>query len=153
MNIATDSAGPDWATLLEQAILLATRAHLGQRQKDGAPYILHPLHLMAQLDDPAAQLAAILHDVVEDTTVTMAELQTLGLPEPVMAALKLLTHDESLPYEAYIRRIAEDDLARQVKLADLAHNMDIRRLPEVTARDLERLQKYHRSWLILQGSV
>ena len=150
MNFAQDSSDLEWSTLLEKAILLAVQAHQGQRQKDGSPYILHPLHLMAQLDDPAAQMVAVLHDVVEDTAVTMADLVALGLPEAVIAALQLLTHDEAMPYELYIQQIADNPLARQVKLADLTHNMDIRRLPVVTAKDRVRLQKYHQSWQFLQ---
>ncbi|MCB0028900.1 MAG: hypothetical protein KDE28_13385 [Anaerolineales bacterium] len=153
MNFADTSSGPDWATLLEKAILLATQAHQGQRQKDGSPYILHPLHLMAQLDGTDAQLVAVLHDVVEDTAITMTDLVDLGLPDAVIAALQLLTHDEAVPYEAYIRQIADNPLARRVKLADLTHNMDIRRLPAVTAKDLARLQKYHQAWQFLQNAA
>ena len=152
MNCAEIPSDPDWASLLEKAILLATKAHLGQRQKDGSPYVLHPLRLMNQFEDPAAQLVAILHDVVEDTTVRMVDLVALGLPAAVIAALQLLTHDAAVPYETYIRQIAANRLARRVKLADLAHNMDIRRLPVMSAKDQERLQKYHQSWHYLQRS-
>ncbi|MCB0014502.1 MAG: hypothetical protein KDE34_21455, partial [Anaerolineales bacterium] len=71
----------------------------------------------------------------------------------VIAALQLLTHDEAVPYEVYIRQIADNPLARRVKLADLTHNMDIRRLPAVTAKDLARLQKYHQAWQFLQNAA
>ena len=144
-----NSQNIDWSELLEKAIKIAVSAHEGQRQKDGTPYILHPIHLMQQLSDPAARIAAVLHDVVEDTAVSLEELRSAGMPAEVMEALRLLTHEEGMPYADYIRRIAQNALARQVKMADLSHNMDVRRLPILTERDHDRLLKYHASWQLL----
>lgn len=136
--------------LLEKAIAIAVRAHAGHVDRYGQPYILHPLHLMMQMDSPAARMVAVLHDVVEDTEVTLADLQAAGFPAEVLEAVSLLTHDrEQVPYEAYVAGIKPHPLARKVKLADLQHNMDIRRLPHLEPKDLERLQKYHRAWLTL----
>ena len=148
-----NSKDKDWPVLLERAISIAVNAHQGQRQKDGAPYILHPLHLMQQLEQPDAKMAAILHDVVEDTDVTFADLESAGMPETVLAALRLLTHDAETPYLDYIKQIAGNPLARQVKMADLTHNMDVRRLPEITDKDRERLLKYHQAWQMLSEAT
>jgi (p)ppGpp synthase/HD superfamily hydrolase len=136
--------------LIEKAIVLAVEAHAGQVDKAGRPYILHPLHLMLQMETEAEMVTAVLHDVVEDTAVTWVELETMGFPEDVLAALRLLTHEDDIPYEAYVTAVKENPLARRVKLADLAHNMDVRRLPRLRANDIERLQKYRRAWDILK---
>lgn len=139
-------------SLLEIAIQIALSAHGGETDKAGRPYILHPLTLMLQMDTEAEMIVAVLHDVVEDSEVTPDELAAAGFPADVLAALALLTHDTAaVPYDDYIAAIAEGDtiahaLARKVKRADLAHNMDVRRLPEVTLRDLGRLEKYRRAW-------
>ena len=138
------------SALLDKAIALATAAHAGQVDRYGQPYILHPLHLMAQMETAEEKMVAILHDVVEDTPVTLAELQAEGFPPEVLTAVALLTHEpDSVPYVVYVADLKPDPLARKVKLADLAHNMDIRRLPELRLQDWERLQKYHRAWLFL----
>ena len=108
----------DWAELLEKSLALAIEAHRGQRQKNGQPYILHPLHLMMQQSEPAAQITALLHDIVEDSEVTFDNLIALGLPDEIIEALKLLTHDPALPYREYIRQIKRNQLATQVKLTN-----------------------------------
>lgn len=135
-------------SLLEKAIKLAVNAHTGQLDKTGQPYILHPLHLMLQMETEAAMITAVLHDVVEDTAVTMADLTKIGLSPSVLEAVRLLTHDkDNVSYLDYIAAINENPLARQVKLADLAHNMDIRRLPApLTAKDHTRLNRYRQAW-------
>jgi len=140
---------------LETAIRIALDAHAGESDKAGQPYILHPLTLMLQMDTEEAMIVAVLHDIVEDSDVTPEQLAAAGFSADVLAALALLTHDTAaVPYDDYIAAIASDDtpahaLARKVKLADLAHNMDVRRLPEVTLRDLGRLEKYRRAWKTL----
>lgn len=136
--------------LVEKAITLATAAHAGHVDRYGQPYILHPLHLMAQMETPEERMTAVLHDVVEDTEMTLAELQAEGFPPEVVRAVGLLTHEkERVPYDVYVANLKPNPLARKVKLADLEHNMDIRRLPELGPKDWERLQKYHRAWLFL----
>ena len=132
---------------LELAIEVALRAHAGQQDKSGGPYILHPLHLMMQMDREEAQITAVLHDVVEDSSVTLADLAELGFSPAVLTAVDLLTHKKGQPYADYIQELKHNDLARQVKLADLTHNMDMERLPSpLTDRDHERIAEYLRAW-------
>jgi (p)ppGpp synthase/HD superfamily hydrolase len=133
---------------LEKAVTVALEAHEGVLDKSDKPYILHPLHLMMQMETEEAQITAVLHDVVEDSHITLEDLAELGFPATVLDALALLTHDrESLAYQDYIEGINGNALARQIKLADLEHNMDSRRLPiPLTERDWERLQQYRLAW-------
>jgi len=137
--------GKEKNALLEKGIAIAVDAHAGQVDKAGRPYILHPLHLMLQMDEAEAQLTAVLHDVVEDSDITLADLAGLGFPDSVLTALNLLTHRRGVPYDEYIDAIAANPLATRVKLADLTHNMDIRRLAVVTKKDTERMAKYARA--------
>lgn len=131
---------------LEQAIVLAVNAHRGQRDKAGAPYILHPLRLMFQQRDEAAMAAAVLHDVVEDTEVTLDDLRQAGIAEEIVEAVACLTHDPGDTYEEYIAKIEPNPIARAVKLADLEDNMRLQRMATMTEKDWLRLQRYHRVW-------
>jgi (p)ppGpp synthase/HD superfamily hydrolase len=137
----------DQMTQLQRALEIAVTAHSGQHQKDGTPYVLHPIRLMFSLGNPNARILALLHDVVEDTDTTFEKIENEGLPAEIMEALRLLTHDPEDSYEAYIERIATNPLARLVKLADLTDNMDIRRIPgPLSDKDFARLKKYHGAW-------
>ena len=141
----------DTMDLVEKAISLAVEAHAGEVDKQGKPYILHPLHLMMQMETAEEMITAVLHDVVEDTALTLEDLRQQGFPEAVLEALALLTHDTaSTSYEEYVAAIKPNPLACKVKLADLAHNMDVRRLPEMGMKDYGRLEKYRRAWDMLQ---
>lgn len=136
--------------LLEKAITLALRAHSGQVDRLGHPYVLHPLHLMLQMDTDVERMVAVLHDVVEDTEITLADLEEAGFPPQVLEAVQLLTHNkEQSSYQEYVRALKANPIARKVKLADLQHNMDIRRLDRVRQKDLDRLERYHRAWQAL----
>ena len=136
--------------MLERAISIALDVHRGQTDRNGRPYILHPLHIMLQMDDEAEMIAAVLHDTIEDSEMTLEELREEGFSGEVLTAVELLTHDkESTPYEDYVRRLKPNPMARKIKMADLKHNMDIRRMDRVQESDLARLQKYHRAWRIL----
>jgi (p)ppGpp synthase/HD superfamily hydrolase len=135
---------------LEDAIALAVEAHRGQRDKAGQTYILHPLRVMMRLETEAERMAAILHDVVEDTPYTLERLRELGYPEEVLGALDCLTKREGESYEAFIDRVRPHPLARRVKLADLEDNMDVRRLPSVGPRETERLARYRAAWARLK---
>ncbi len=139
--------------LLEKAIAVALEAHEGVKTRSGRPYILHPLHLMLQMDSEEEMITAVLHDVVEDSDITLDDLAAMGFSTSVLEALALLTHNkEEMSYEAYIEGIKSNPLAVRVKLADLTHNMNLRRLPNpLSQRDLERMQKYHHSWKSLTG--
>lgn len=133
-------------TPLERAIQIAVNAHAGQTDKAGQPYILHPLRLMCRVRTDEERMAAVLHDVMEDTPVTAEDLAAAGIPGRVIAALHCLTKREGESYEDFITRIEPDPIARCVKLADLEDNMDVRRLPEVTEKDRQRLDRYARAW-------
>jgi (p)ppGpp synthase/HD superfamily hydrolase len=137
-------------TLLEKAIEIALRAHAGQKQKDGSPYILHPLRVMGRVWRDEERMAAVLHDVIEDSAVTLEDLRKEGFPEEVVEAVRLLTHEEGVSYEDYVTRLKGNGMARRIKVADLEDNSDIRRLSGVEEKDIERLRKYHRAWGILR---
>jgi (p)ppGpp synthase/HD superfamily hydrolase len=135
---------------LERAIEIAARAHSGQVDKAGEPYVLHPLRMMLAVTMPEARMAAVLHDVVEDTAVTLEELRGEGFPEAVLEAVEALTKRDSEDYEAFIRRVAPNPIAREVKLADLRDNSDLSRIAEPTERDRERIRKYQRAIAYLE---
>lgn len=106
-----------------KAMKLAYDAHEGQLDYNGVPYIFHPIHLAEQMDDEISCTVALLHDVVEDTEVTLEDLKR-EFPKDVTDAVALLTHDISTDYFDYVRAIRTNPIARKVKLADLAHNSD-----------------------------
>ena len=135
---------------LGKAIAIAAQAHQDQYDKAGAPYILHPLRMMLRMSSEAEMMAAILHDVVEDTDWTFDHLRQAGFTEEVVQAVEHLTHRDHETYGEFITRVRTNAIARKVKLADLEDNMDMRRLSTVTGKDAERLQKYHRAWLALR---
>ncbi|HEY0603084.1 MAG TPA: HD domain-containing protein [Herpetosiphonaceae bacterium] len=134
---------------LGRAIAIAAQAHQEQRDKAGAPYILHPLRMMAQMRGEDERIVAVLHDLIEDTDWTLDQLRAEGFSGDVLAAIDCLTRRDDESYEAFIERARENELARKVKLADLEDNMDLRRIAEVTDKDLERLHKYHRARQVL----
>lgn len=127
---------------LERAIIVAASAHAGQVDKGGEPYILHPLRVMLRLQSEHERMAAVLHDVVEDTKVTLENLRTTGFPEEVVAAVECLTKRPGESRVDAARRAAADPIARVVKLADNAENMDMSRLPSPTEKDYARLEEY-----------
>ena len=142
------------------AIKLATDTHHGQTDKQGMPYILHPLHLMHQLMfDTELATIAVLHDAVEDSELTFEDLDDMGFSKRVISALKLLTHDMSDSYEEYIAKMCAIDLGIddskikydviRVKRKDLEHNSDITRLKGITERDINRIEKYHKAFVLL----
>lgn len=131
---------------LEDAILLAAQAHRGQRDKNGQPYILHPLRLMLAVSGEAARTVAVLHDVVEDTPVTLDDLRAAGFTEAVVAAVDHLTRRAGESYEAFIQRLKPHPLAREVKRADLRDNMDVLRLSAIDEPAVARLRRYRAAW-------
>jgi len=112
-----------YTPMTNTAMRIAYQAHHGQVDYNGIPYIFHPVHLAEQMDDEYACCVALLHDVVEDTAVTLEELKAI-FPREVTDAVALLTHDDGTDYFDYVRAIKENPIARKVKLADLAHNSD-----------------------------
>lgn len=127
-----------------QALKLCFLAHEGQVDKAGVPYVFHPFHLAEQMTDEASTVAALLHDVVEDTSYTFSDLQQMGFAPQVLEALQLLTHDPQVPYMDYVRDLSRNPIARQVKMADLIHNLDETRM---TGRqvDPQRSEKYRQA--------
>ena len=137
----------------KRAMNIAYQAHHGQLDKGGMPYVFHPLHLAEQMDDEVSTIAALLHDVVEDTDWTFEMLEAEGFPAESMAALRLLTHPEGEPYLDYVARLKDNPVAVKVKLADLRHNSDFTRLSSVTADQRERLErKYGPAFALLEGT-
>ena len=136
---------------VEDAVSIAARAHRGQKDKAGAPYLLHPLRMMLRMDTEAAMMAAVLHDVVEDTEWTLERLREAGFSDEVLEAVDCLTHREGESYQQFVERVRTNPIARQVKIADLEDNMNVRRIDQLGPRDLERLEKYHRAWRVLTG--
>lgn len=132
---------------LEDAIALAVQAHRGQVDRVDQPYILHPLRVMFRLEDELGRIVAVLHDVIEDTDLTLDNLRQQGYSEEILAALDGVTRREGESYEDFVERSRAHPVSRRVKLADLADNMDIRRLPTpLTEKDFDRLQRYRRAW-------
>ena len=138
-----------YTNLTRTAMTIACRAHQGQLDKAGYPYIHHPLHVAEQMTEEYTCAAALLHDVMEDTPVTAEQLRAAGIPDPVVEALTLLCHDPDVPYLDYVRRLKDNPIARAVKLADLGHNSDVSRLDSVTPRDEMRLERYRRAMALL----
>lgn len=139
----------EWEELYDKAVQIATRAHAGQYDKAGEDYIRHPLRVAERCESPKAKIVALLHDTIEDTDVTEEYLRQQGFPSDIVDAVLSVTRREGEDYEAYIRRAALNSIGRQVKIADLEDNMDIRRLPDITDRDVVRLRKYLRAWRYL----
>lgn len=139
----------------KKAMQLAYDAHHGQADKSGVPYIFHPLHLAEQATDETACCVALLHDVVEDTAVTLEQLEEI-FPPDVTEAVRLLTHREGIDYFDYVRAIRKNPIARQVKLWDLAHNSDPARcassgLPPETLQQLKA--KYEKAFVLLMDET
>ena len=126
----------------KKALDLCFKAHKDQLDKSGLPYVFHPFHLAEQMDGEDAVCTALLHDVMEDSDYTEENLRNAGFSEEILEALKLLTHEEGVPYMEYIRKLSKNPLARAVKLADLRHNSDLNRLETITEWDLKRARKY-----------
>ena len=138
--------------LLGNVLVLATNAHRGQTDRGGRPYILHPLKVMHYLksDDEELQCIALLHDVVEDTETTYQDLEDAGCTPRVLAGVKALTKVPGQTYDEYKEAVFANEDAMRVKMSDLRHNTDIRRLKGVTQKDLDRVAKYHVFYLELQ---
>jgi (p)ppGpp synthase/HD superfamily hydrolase len=138
--------------MLDKMLVLATNAHHGQFDKGGRPYILHPLRVMSflKVDDEELQCIALGHDVIEDTSTTYVDLRTAGMTERVIEGIRALTKVPGETLDEYKARVFASEDAMQVKLCDLRHNTDIRRLKGVTDKDIARMAKYHQFYLEIQ---
>lgn len=141
-----------YTPLTKRALRLCYDAHAGQVDKCGLPYVFHPFHLAEQMETEEQVCVALLHDVMEDTSIDANEIRSLGMPESVMEALELLTHDPKVPYLDYVEHLSHNSLARAVKIADLRHNSDLTRLGKVTKTDRARAKKYARALELLGAS-
>lgn len=140
-----------YTELTKKAMNICFQAHKDQLDKSGVPYVFHPIHLAEQMTDAATTLVALLHDVVEDSGMTLDQLEAEGFPPEVIRAVEKMTHDPQVPYMDYVAAIAEDPIAKAVKLADLRHNSDLTRLSSPTRQDLRRREKYLHAIELLQG--
>jgi hypothetical protein len=146
---------------LDKAIQLAVEAHMGQKDRGGNSYILHPLHVMMQIKLAGGtedeMIVAVLHDAVEDSNgrITFETLKREGMTETQLTAIMALTHDKEDDYlDVYLERIKKNAIARKVKIEDLKHNTDITRLKnrnDLREKDLQRLRKYGKAYEMLAG--
>ena len=137
--------------MIAAARLIARLAHDGQTDKAGQPYFGHPEAVAALLDTPAEKAVGYLHDTVEDTSVTVEELRAV-FGDEIADAIALMTHKKGVPYMDYVKEIGKNPLARRVKMADLTHNMDIRRFPHPGEKDYARIEnKYKPAYAYLQS--
>lgn len=131
--------------LLERAMAIAEKQHAGQVDKAGRPYMEHPLRVMKAMSNDAERIVAILHDVIEDTDLTLDQLAAEGFPGYILEALDSVTRRDGETYEAFITRAAANPIGRRVKYADLQDNADLARIAAPTAADIARTEKYHRA--------
>lgn len=129
---------------IRKAMNIAYNAHHGQVDKSGVPYIYHPIHLAEQMETEDECIVALLHDIVEDTEVTIEELEK-EFSKEIVEAIRLLTHDKTVEYMEYIRKIKDNPIAKRIKLADLKHNSDQTRKEEITEKDKIRKEKYKKA--------
>lgn len=138
--------------MLDKAIAIASEAFEGKYDKGGKPYILHCLHVMRKVEHLGveAQIAAVLHDLIEDTDWTADKLIAEGFNPHTVSIIVLLTHKKGEPYMDYVMRISVSKVARAIKMADLRHNSDIHRMKGLGEKDFERLIKYHKAYAFLR---
>ena len=138
--------------MLKKAIKIATEAHKGQLDKSGKDYIGHPLRVMEMGRTEEEKIVGVLHDVVEDTSWTFEALEAEGFSPEIIAALRCVTKlSENENYDDFIERVKKNPLAVAVKINDLSDNMDIRRLPYLSDKDVKRLKKYLKAYKKLIG--
>ncbi len=135
--------------LLEKALVIATKAHEGQKDKAGSPYILHPIRVSNRCLTDEEKIVALLHDVIEDTNVSASDLLASGFPRNIVEAVLSVTRNEGESYEDFVIRSKQNPIGRQVKIHDLEDNMDITRLRQLTEKDLKRLNKYLTAYRVL----
>jgi (p)ppGpp synthase/HD superfamily hydrolase len=128
--------------MIDIALAIARKAHAGQVDKAGVDYIQHPLYVASQVKTEQEKAVALLHDVLEDSDITAADLLAYGLSNEVVTAVQTLTKKKGQSYQDYLEKVKSNNLARVVKLADLKHNSDLSRLKSVSDTDRERVKKY-----------
>jgi len=134
----------------KKAMKLCYEAHKDQVDKTGVPYVFHPFHVAEQMTSEASTIVALLHDVVEDTDYTLDDIADAGFGKEIVEAVALMTHEDEVPYLDYVAKLKDNPIAREVKLADLAHNSDLSRLGEIDDETKQRLEKYEKAKAILK---
>lgn len=142
----------NWKELYDSALQIAIQAHRGQKDKSGRDYVMHPIRVAEHCKNPKAKIVALLHDTIEDTEVTVDYLREQGFPEEIISGVLSVTKREGEDYESFVARAAENPIGREVKIADLEDNMDIRRLEVLTDEDVIRLRKYLKAWQYLNNN-
>lgn len=135
----------------KKAIKLMFDKQKNEIDKGGMPYVFHPFHLAEQMESEDEVVVALLHDIIEDTDVTIKELTKMGFTKQETDAISIMTHNKNDSYEKYIKKISTNKLATKVKIADLKHNLDITRLNEIKTKDLEKIEKYKKSLRYLEN--
>ena len=128
--------------MLVKAFVFAYMAHRGQKDKAGKPYILHPVNVAKRVKGKERKIVALLHDIVEDTEISLDKLEKMGFGDEIVEAVKAITKTKGEEYADYLKRVKNNDIAKDVKLADLAHNSDLSRLKRISIKDIKRVQKY-----------
>ena len=139
-----------YTNMTKKALKLCFDVHKEQVDKSGLPYVFHSIHLAEQMETEDTTIVALLHDVVEDSDLTLDDLRQMGFGVAVIAALALLTHDPAVEYMDYVRAVKDNPIARAVKLADLRHNSDLTRLDTVDEKALARREKYLQAMSLLK---
>ena len=129
-------------SMVDLALSIARKAHEGQLDKAGVDYIEHPIYVASQVDTEEEKAVALLHDVIEDTDVTVNDLKEAGFSDEVVLAVSVITKKAGEDYEEYLDRVKQNPIALRVKIADMEHNSDISRIKNPTEKDLKRLEKY-----------
>ena len=137
---------------LEVAIALACESHRGQTDKAGQPYILHPLRLMLRFESTSERIVAVLHDVVEDSSITLNRLRELGFDQHVVNAIDALTRRQGEEYDAFIDRVLTDSLATRIKIGDIVDNLNLSRLTTLNDEAMRRIAKYHQALTRLKAA-
>lgn len=137
---------------LDKAIAISSRAHTGQIDKAGQPYILHPLRVMFKFQNEHERIVAVLHDVIEDSEISLDDLKKLDFSTTIIEAIDCLTKRAGETYEEFISRVSLNDLARKIKIEDIKDNMDLTRIGSINDIDLARIKKYHRALKFLDKS-
>lgn len=138
---------------LERAVVIAAEAHAGQVDKAGAPYILHPLRLMLQMDKTEDRIVAVLHDVVEDTDWTLEGLRKEGFSRVIIDAIDSVTRRPYEDYDDFVQRSIQNPIGSRVKLADLRDNCDLSRITNPKEADFKRVDKYRQSIRLIEGNI
>lgn len=139
--------------LLDKAIALAQTAHANQVDKAGGPYIGHPLRVMNSLSSYTEKIVGVLHDSIEDSELTLKDLENAGFPHEVLEAIEAITKKPHEDYQVYLNRVMSNVIALRVKIADLLDNMDIKRIYDPTEKDWKRLRKYQEVLPKLQAAL